>query len=415
MACECYQVHIADQNPELPTQQYLVPEEELRRRVAGLQQLLREHDLAAALIGQNADLFYFCGSIAAGWMLIPQEGEPELHLKRAAQRTALETCWTQIHETRSTKQLAAALSSHDLHAARLGMELDVVPAAEVSKLQHHLPRVNLQGLDHLIRLVRAVKSEWELSWMRAASEQLDNAMRAVRDLFRPGIREDELALSLEHILRLMGHQGPLRMRRWNGEMFIGQVVAGANAALPGALDAPLGGAGRYPTLGKGAAPRAIQEGEVLVVDLVGAANGYLSDCTRCFAVGDVGADLRRAYDWCEDAYFELADACRPGVVAGAIHERALELAADSGYADNFMGVAPDQARFIGHGLGTEIDEYPFLARGQELQLAPGMVFALEPKLVFAGRAAVGVEDTFVVTEGGVESLTTAPRGMLQLG
>jgi Xaa-Pro aminopeptidase len=210
----------------------------------------------------------------------------------------------------------------------------------------------------------------------------------------------------------------MRMRRFGGEMFYGQVCAAANAALPAALDAPLGGSGQYPPAGRGASRTELRAGDLLVLDLMGCYNGYLSDCTRVSAVGGIETvpdDLLEAQAWCVDVLEQVSAAARPGVAPSALYQLALELAEQSGHAASFMGVAPDQARFVGHGIGMEVDEYPFLARGFDEPLEPGMVFALEPKLVFPGRAAVGIEDAFIVTETGVESLPALPREVLQAG
>ena len=74
------------------------------------------------------------------------------------------------------------------------------------------------------------------------------------------------------------------------------------------------------------------------------------------------------------------------------------------YAENFMGVGDQRIRFVGHGVGTELDEYPFLAKGQQLELQPGMVIALEPKLIFPGKGVVGIENTHIITETGLKQL-----------
>src|SRR5690606_27880496 len=125
------------------------------------------------------------------------------------------------------------------------------------------------------------------------------------------------------------HQGIVRMRRFGGEMFYGQVCAGANAALPAALDAPLGGSGQYPPAGKGPSRRELVAGDLLVLDLMGCHNGYLSDCTRVVAVGGIDAidqDLLEAQAWCVGVLEQVAGAARPGVAPSALYELALELA-----------------------------------------------------------------------------------------
>ena len=81
-------------------------------------------------------------------------------------------------------------------------------------------------------------------------------------------------------------------------------------------------------------------------------------------------------------------------------------ARERGYADNFMGVGDRRIRFTGHGIGLELDEFPFIAKGQDLALETGMVMALEPKVIFPGKGVVGIENTMVVTSSGLKSFST---------
>jgi len=98
-----------------------------------------------------------------------------------------------------------------------------------------------------------------------------------------------------------------------------------------------------------------------------------------------------------------------------IYDECLALAVGLGYADNFMGSKGAQVSFIGHGIGIEIDEYPFLARGfKDMTLEPGMVFAFEPKLVFPGEGAVGIENTFYLGEEGLKRLTFSDEKLVLL-
>ncbi len=92
-----------------------------------------------------------------------------------------------------------------------------------------------------------------------------------------------------------------------------------------------------------------------------------------------------------------------------IYDVAMAFVAKSGYDGSFMGAEKQRIRFIGHGVGLELDEYPFLAKGQQIRLQENMVIALEPKLVFPGKGVVGVENTHVVTPDGLKPLTRYPE------
>jgi Xaa-Pro dipeptidase len=100
----------------------------------------------------------------------------------------------------------------------------------------------------------------------------------------------------------------------------------------------------------------------------------------------------------------IKKAAKPGVKSGDIYDLALERATALGYNKNFMGVGKKRIRFVGHGVGVELDEFPFLAAGQNLELQQNMTLALEPKLIFPKKGVVGIENTHVVTGDGLEQL-----------
>lgn len=122
-------------------------------------------------------------------------------------------------------------------------------------------------------------------------------------------------------------------------------------------------------------------------------------------MGDLPDELLRAHE----AMLSIQDATKklalPGVASGDLYEQMVALAEEKGYGENFMGVGDRKIRFTGHGVGLELDEFPFIAKGQNLPLETGMIVALEPKAIFPGKGVVGIENTHLVTEHGFESLT----------
>ena len=131
----------------------------------------------------------------------------------------------------------------------------------------------------------------------------------------------------------------------------------------------------------------------------------MASCARIFALGDLPDELIRAHEAMLKVQFFIKKKAKPKVNAGKLYDRALELTKELGYEENFMGVGDHRIRFIGHGIGLELDEYPFLAKSQELKLEEGMTIAVEPKLIFPGKGVVGIENTHVVTSEGLKQLT----------
>jgi len=383
-----------------------VPRSEIARRVGALQAQLARKGLDAAMILQTADLFYFAGTIQQSHLWVPLQGEPLLLVRKDLARARAESPLEQIAAMGSPKEIPSLLTAHGLGAPKsLGLELDVLPANLYLAYGRIFQGAGLSDISPEIRLLRAVKSDWEIGMIRQAAKLADQLATAVPELLREGMSEIELAGRVEARARALGHQGIVRMRMWGSELFYGHLMAGPSAAVPSFLASPTGGPGVGPAVAQGPGMRPIGRHEPILVDYVFVFNGYLADHTRIFSLGRLPADLEQAHAAMLILQTEVTAAARPGVPSGRLYEVARESAARQGYEAFFMGADQRRVRFVGHGIGLELDEFPFLAQGQELPLQSGMVFALEPKLVFPNRGVVGIENTHLVTAGGVEQLT----------
>jgi Xaa-Pro dipeptidase len=184
--------------------------------------------------------------------------------------------------------------------------------------------------------------------------------------------------------------------------------------VPGYSDSPLCGPGPNAVLGKGPDGHRLRRGDPVIVDLVGGHDGYLADQTRTFALGPLDGDLRDAYGTAVAILRSVEGLVRPGTAPSELFAHAERVAGDAGLGDHFMGYGPDRVRFLGHGVGMEIDELPVLAPGFDEPLEPGHVIAVEPKFVFPGRGAVGIENMYAVTDTGWENLTTASEELIEV-
>jgi Xaa-Pro dipeptidase len=301
-----------------------------------------------------------------------------------------------------------------LHAARLGLELDVIPAALFTRFGALVPEADWQDLGPLVREVRAIKSTWEIERIRAAGIQVGKVIDTAREVLAEGMKEVEFASILEKRARELGHQGILRMRGFNQELFYGHIFSGEDAALISHLDAPLGGKGMNPSVAQGAGFRTIRRRDPVVVDFVGNVGGYLIDQTRIMVVGDLADEFTESFDQARIIADAVVSTAVPGTAWNALWDVSIQTAEDLGISDRFLGPPGEQVRFVGHGIGLEVDEYPFLAPRLERPLEPGMVFALEPKIFHPGRGITGIEDTYLVTEEGLERLTVTEREIINV-
>jgi Xaa-Pro aminopeptidase len=392
----------------------VTPRDEIDRRLEALRVALAGDGLDAALIVQHTDLAYFSGTNQQAHLVVPAAGDPVLLVRRVLERARAESPLERIEPLRSLGGLSAALASAGIeNGATIGLELDVLPARLFLGYQRRLSDHQLGDCSPAVRRVRARKSDWELARMRAAAEQVRQGAEAVPGLLRAGTRESQVQLEVERVLRLAGHQGQLRFRGFNQEMHYGQVLAGPSGAVPGYSDSPLCGPGPNPVLGKGADGHVLAPGDPVIADLVGGHDGWLADQTRTFGVGRVDADLRAAHDCAVSILRAVEAEIRPGTPASSLYDLAEGIALDAGLDDHFMGAGAQRVRFLGHGVGMEIDELPVLAPGFDEPLEPGNVIAVEPKFVFPGRGAVGIENMYAVTADGFETMTTAPEELIE--
>ena len=212
-----------------------VPASEIAARIAALQALLARGGLDAVVIRQNADLYYFTGTVQDAHLVVPASGRPVFLVRRDVGRAEEQSPIRPVVPLRKMQELAPALQEACGGAApgRIGMELDVLPANVFFYYDENIfPKQEIVDASGYIRLVRAVKSPWELDMMRRAAACSRAVAEAVPKILRAGITERELSVELEITARRAGHMGLLRLRTFNMEMYFGHILSGPDAAVP---------------------------------------------------------------------------------------------------------------------------------------------------------------------------------------
>ncbi|WP_027366195.1 M24 family metallopeptidase [Desulfotruncus alcoholivorax] len=380
------------------------PKSELYRRVQRLQILLQKQNIDGALIVQNADLFYFTGTVQQAHLYIPVDGEPVLAVKKNYERAKRESALENVIPLDNLKDLAKMMPDRGQGGnRRIGLELDVLPVNLFGRYQRMFQPAEFVDISMSIRTVRAVKSNYEISLIREAAKLNQKLFAAVPEFLEEGVSEVELAGKLEAVYRREGHQCYVRTRAFNMELAYGHLMSGWSLGVPSAAPGPTGGFGLNPSFSQSAGKKPIARNEPVIVDYVGVIDGYMVDQARVFCIGDLPAKFKEAHHAALEIQQMIVERGKPGTVCGELYDLALQRANAGGFGDYFMGY-PDPVPFVGHGVGIELDELPVIARGVTAKLEAGMVFALEPKFVFPDGAA-GIENTFVVTERGLENLT----------
>ena len=384
------------------------PGSELHARLEKLRTQMATADVDGALIVENIDLFYFTGALQHSCLFVPREGSPLYFVRRNPERARSDSALETIIPVKSFQEIPQIMADHGIgRIRRLGMELDVLPVNHYFRWRQTLKPDEIVDIWPAIQKVRMIKSPYETGIIRRAAKLADFMVATARANLRVGIREVELAAIVEGEARKRGHQGLVRTRGFNQEVYWGHLLSGPEAASLTFVDSPTGGMGLSPASPQGSGFRKIGRLEPVIMDLVGTVDGYIVDQTRTFFIGYPPKILIRAYEAAIEIEDALAAAIRPGVTAADIFRLAQQMAEDLDLAEYFMGYDNQRAGFCGHGTGLELDEAPVISAADNTPLAAGMVLALEPKFSFPDLGVVGVEDTFLVTDTGVEKLTGA--------
>jgi Xaa-Pro aminopeptidase len=392
-----------------------VPEQEIECRIRNFQVSLQKMDLDGAIILQNTDLFYFSGTIQSSVLFIPQHGEPVLMVQKGLQRARHESPLKHVFPATGRGQIKKVLRDFGfLDLKKIGLEMDVLPINFYFRYRQTFPEYDWSDVSGIIQRLRMIKTPYEVEQIRSAARILDKGYLDIKKIIREGMTELEIDGHLALIARREGHMGILRMRGWNQEMTYAHVLSGESGATISFLDSPHGGKGNTPAMAQGASFRRIGKNEPIGIDYGVGINGYLADQFRTFVIGDLPADLIRAHDCSVEIHYLFVKEARPGVSSSDLYRLALKKAEKTGFGEHFMGYGEGKVRFVGHGLGLEIDEHPILAPRFNQRLEPGMVIALEPKFVFPDKGVVGLEDDYLVTATGVERLTLTDQTIIRL-
>jgi Xaa-Pro aminopeptidase len=271
--------------------------------------------------------------------------------------------------------LADALPSG---ALQLGFEAAHTSVAQHAFLREQLPdSVELAPTADLVESLRAVKDAAEIATVRAATTLADASFERVLEGGLVGRSEREVAIALEHEMVLQGARRP---------SFDAIVAAGPHGALPHAMPRDV----------------EIRRGDLVVIDWGAELDGYCSDCTRTVAAGEPGGEAREIYGLVLEAQQAGVDAVRADRHTAELDGIARDVIAAAGHGDNF-------GHGLGHGVGLEVHEAPWLRRRSDKVLQTGNVVTVEPGVYLAGRFGVRIEDLVAVTEDGCELLTSISK------
>lgn len=392
-----------------------VPITELTQRLKRFRAKLdeREPEWELALIIGKVNQYYFTGTMQEGLLFIPRDREAVYYVRRSYERAVDESLFPNIQSMDTYRDAAASMGK--LPAA-VYLETEFVPLAMYERLKKYFGFTGFKSLDACMMSVRAVKSQYELDLMIKAGEIHKKVLEErVPILLKEGMSEGDLTAALFTALQEEGHQGVARFSMFDTEILLGHVAFGESSLYPTYFNGPGGNYGLSPAVQlMGSRECKLSDGDLVFVDTGCGFEGYHSDKTMTYVFGgSLPKHAVEQHQKCLDVQNRVAEMLKPGERPSNIYNTIMN-SLDEGFLQNFMGYKSRKVKFLGHGIGLQVDELPVLAKGFDEPVQEGMVFAVEPKAGVEGVGMVGIENTFLVTSEGGKCITGNHPGLLHV-
>lgn len=365
--------------------------------------IMKREGIDMMLLSSNSNLYYLTGRVFAGYVTITAETEVTYYVRRTVEMEG-----DNIVYIRKPEQITVGKPS------TFALELDSTPYSAAMRLSAIFPAdATLANASPVMMEARSVKTAVEIEEIRYSAAKHDRVYRMIPKLYNPGMTDIEFQVEIERVMRLEGCLGYMRVNGESMEINMGNLLAGENADTPSPYDFTMGGEGTDPSMPVGANGSIIHPGETVMADMNGNFNGYMTDMTRTFTLGDIPAEVIKAHQCSIDICHALTEMGKPGVKMCDLYEKAMSLVTSAGLTRHYMGHR-QQAPFIGHGIGIQLNEMPVITARSKTQLVEGNVIAIEPKFVFPHVGAAGIENTYLVTPDGLVSFNHAPEELISL-
>lgn len=384
------------------------PKQEIQNRIDKLKTLMEKASLDGAFFHYKIDYYYLSGTMQDSLLFVPLEGKPVLFVKREISRARRESPLDEVIPVRSVKDI----SSHIKPMKRVGLQLDVIPYNDVIKFKDLLGDCELMNVSPLTKELRSIKSPFEIGLMKRTASIQKKVYQRIPEMLKEGMKEIELGGIMEAYAKTLGHEGLLRVRSLNWEAYSWHILSGRTGSIVSQSDSPMGGLGLSPAFPVGASMKRIKRNEPVLVDFGISYHGYHIDQTRMYAIGSMPELFTKAYEACREIQYRVLDMVLEGKISSELFEYSLMLAGKLGYGEVFLGYKPHKVSFLAHGIGIELAEFPFISATHDYPIVEGMVFAIEPKMVFPKKGACGIENTILIENGRYRILTDIDENII---
>lgn len=375
---------------------------------------LQAASIDSLLLGSVPNFLYLTGSVAQGYIFIHKDEElPLLFLERPTY--VLEGYPEElIFNVRKPELIPDLLKGRGLAiSSTTALELGYLPVTDYQRLSKLSPEgVSSVDASSLMRSVRSIKTEQELTAIRHLAEVHMEIYRLVPELYQSGMSELDLQHQLEYQMRRRGSIGLFRSFGARSEIFMGNVISGRNADNPAPYDFTMGGKGTF-AMPMGASNQEIAPNTTVMVDMSGNYGVYQTDITRTYYLGTLPEEVHKAHQLSMELHKWFQTYAKEGAPVAEVFNHCATRAEEEGLSNYFMGHA-NKVKFVGHGFGIEINEVPVLTARSRDTFRSGMTIALEPKFVFPEVGAVGLENSYIIGTEGAENITPLPEELTPL-
>jgi len=382
------------------------------KRINLLRATMADQSIDAAILLFSRDIYYYSGASAPSVLLVTPK-TARLHVRRALDFARQDATIDDIVPDGSLRTVAERLKSEKLDSSKIGLEMDVIPADLFLKIQEGLPDATFVNVTPLIIAQRMVKDTDELEFVRVSASMIDKAQRRALDVIREGVTEVEMAAEVEAELRRNRHEGILVNRRFDTYAMYGMMGSGENLTRYSGFANVATGVGLSPAMRMSASNRILKRGDLVMIDITGNYHGYITDVTRMYVVGSVSKKQTEIFETLCEVEDEILASIRPGVPVADVYAKGVEAADKTKYGDYFMGYE-EKGRFVGHGLGLELDEPPIIGPNDPTIIAENMTLAIEINTIIPDFGTIKVEDSFIVNSDGIELLSNTERRLFEV-
>jgi len=385
---------------------HIIPEKEIEKRISFLQSKLVACNLPGCLIQDKINIFYYSGTIQNGALFIPDSGDPVFFIRRSLEMGKQESPLENLIQFRRFKDIPPALNAYGYDFSRLGIDENTTPLRLFKMLKEALPTTTFSDIGFALTEIRSVKSAYEIAQIREAGKRHETVYAIIPDLIHEGMTEWELGTLIVCEMLKLGSMGIARMSGFNSELFGGNICFGESGNHPSAFDGPGGINSQSPAFPHLGGNKRLKNGDIIYIDTGFGYNGYYTDKTRIFSLGKPRQEVLDAHATCLAIQKKIKELLKPGKLPSRIFEQIYdEIIVPESFESNFMGFGSNHVRFLGHGIGLVVDEFPAIAKKIDYPLKENMVIAVEPKKGIEGVGLVGIENTFLVTSEGGKRLT----------